>query len=91
MHSIYIEHNVTPAKLDVLYVDDWPTWSKDISEFSWEYDRSETCYIVAGEATITPDNGEAVTISSGDLVTFPKGLRCVWKILSPIEKHYRFD
>ena len=27
MSSITIEHNVTPAKLDVLYVDDWPVWT----------------------------------------------------------------
>lgn len=91
MDHISIEHNVSPAKLDVLYVDDWPVWSKEVSEFDWEYDKTETCYIVEGKAIITPENGEPVTIESGDMVNFPKGLKCVWKIIEPIEKHYNFS
>jgi hypothetical protein len=31
MDHIVIEHRVSPAKLDVLYVEDWPLWEKDIS------------------------------------------------------------
>lgn len=91
MDSITVEHNVTPAKLDVLFVDEWPIWNKEVSEFDWEYDRTETCYIVEGIATITPENGEPVTIEAGDLVSFPKGMKCVWKITEEIEKHYSFD
>ncbi|MGB5396450.1 MAG: cupin domain-containing protein [Gammaproteobacteria bacterium] len=91
MDHISIEHNVSPAKLDVLYVDDWPVWSKEISEFDWEYDKTETCYIVEGKAVVTPDNGEAVTIESGDMVIFPKGMKCHWKIVEPLEKHYHYD
>ena len=91
MDEILIEHNVTPAKLDVLYVDDWPIWTKEISEFDWEYDTTETCYIVEGEAVVTPEDGEPVTIKSGDMVIFPKGLKCVWKIIEPIEKHYNVE
>ncbi len=49
MSSITIEHHVTPAKLDVLYVDDWPVWEKGVSEFDWTYDKKETCYIVEGK------------------------------------------
>ena len=91
MDQITIEHNVTPAKLDVLYVDDWPVWNKEVSEFDWEYDQTETCYIIEGEAIVTPEGGEAVTITTGDMVTFPKGMRCTWKITEAIEKHYRFE
>ena len=42
MDSITIEHHVTPAKLDVLYVDDWPVWEKGVSEFDWTYDDGTT-------------------------------------------------
>ncbi len=91
MDPITIEHNVTPAKLDVLYVDDWPTWSKEVSEFDWQYDQSETCYIIEGKAIVTPEEGEPVTIQAGDMVTFPKGMKCRWQILEDIEKHYRFE
>jgi uncharacterized cupin superfamily protein len=91
MDHITIEHNVTPAKLDVLYVEDWPVWSKEVSEFDWEYDRTETCYIIEGKAIVTPENGEAITIESGDMVSFPKGMKCRWNIVEPLEKHYNFD
>ena len=91
MDSITIEHNVTPAKLDVLFVDDWPVWNKGVSEFDWTYDQKETCYIVEGRATVTPENGDPVTIREGDMVFFPQGLKCVWKIIEPIEKHYIFE
>ena len=91
MDNIIVEHNVPPAKLDVLYVDDWPTWEKDISEFDWQYDQSETCYIIDGKAIVTPENGEPVTIQAGDMVIFPKGMKCRWQIVEAIEKHYRFE
>ena len=90
MTTITIEHNVTPAKLDVMYVDDWPVWTKGVSEFDWEYDQQETCYILEGQVIVTPDGDEGVAIGPGDLVTFPKGMSCSWKITQPIKKHYRF-
>ena len=91
MDSITIEHNVTPAKLDVLYVDDWPIWEKGISEFDWTYDKKETCYIIEGKAIITPENEAAVTIQEGDMVFFPKGMKCTWKIIEAIEKNYLLE
>ena len=84
MSSITIEHNVTPAKQDVLFVDDWPTWEKDVSEFDWEYERNETCYIIEGKAIITPENEEPVTIETCDMVWFPQGMKFVWKVIEPI-------
>jgi uncharacterized cupin superfamily protein len=87
---ITVEHNPSPAKLDVMHIDTWPLWEKEVSEFPWTYDDSETCYILEGEVTVTPDNGEAVLIKQGDLVNFCKGLSCTWNITKPIRKHYRF-
>lgn len=91
MDDITIEHRVSPAKLDVLYVDDWPVWTKEVSEFEWKYDTTETCYIVEGKAIITPENKEPIIIESGDMVIFPKGMKCVWNIIEPIEKHYNLE
>ncbi len=91
MNTITIEHHVTPAKLDVLFVDDWPVWSKESGEFECHYDKKETCYIIEGKAIITPDNGDPVTIETGDMVFFPRGLKCVWKIIEPIEKNYLIE
>ena len=90
MPQITIEHNVSPAKLDAMSIDSWPVWSKEVSTFDWTYDATETCYILEGEAIVTPTNGEPVTIQRGDLVQFPAGMSCVWQITEDIEKHYLF-
>jgi len=90
MLRIHIEHNVSPVKLDTLAVDSWPVWSKEQSRFDWHYEQEEICYILEGEAIVTPENGTAVTITRGDLVHFPAGLTCVWEVTEPIEKHYTF-
>jgi uncharacterized cupin superfamily protein len=38
---------------------------------------------------VTPQGGVAREFSRGDLITFPTGLTCTWKVLEPVEKHYR--
>ncbi len=88
METITWEHNPSPAKLDVLGVDDWPIWEKEISTFEWTYDQKETCYLLEGEVVVTPEGGEPVTLGSKDLVVFPAGMRCTWEIRSPVRKHY---
>jgi len=88
VNEITVEHNPSPAKLDVIGVYDWPVWEKEISEFPWSYDRAETCYLLEGEATVTPAQGEPVEIAAGDLVKFPAGLACTWNIRVPVRKHY---
>jgi uncharacterized cupin superfamily protein len=89
MEKILVEHDPSPMKLDVMGVDDWPVWVKEVSTFPWSYDRTETCYLLEGDAIVTPQGGEPVRISAGDLVTFLPGLSCTWDVRSPVKKHYR--
>ena len=90
MAQILVEKEPSPMKLDVLGVEDWELWEKEPSEFPWHYAQTETCYVLEGEAVITPDDGgEAVTIRAGDLVVFMSGLTCRWQVRSPLRKHYR--
>jgi len=77
-------------KLLKLNVRSWPVWEKEVSEFPWEYDEAETCYILEGDVIVTPDNGAPVSFGKGDLVVFSAGLRCRWKITKAVRKHYRF-
>ncbi|MEJ2143004.1 MAG: cupin domain-containing protein [Gammaproteobacteria bacterium] len=91
MDQILIEHNPSEAKLDVMGIYGWPVWSKEVSTFPWSYDRQETCYIIEGEVTVTPEGGDPVEIVSGDLVTFPKGMNCTWEIREDIKKYYNFE
>jgi uncharacterized cupin superfamily protein len=88
---INIKTNPTADELEVLGVADWPIWTREVSRFDWSYEAEETCYVLEGTVTVTPEGGEPVTIHAGDLVTFPKGMRCGWDISAPIRKHYRFD
>jgi hypothetical protein len=88
MNQILVERNPSPAKLEVIGVYDWPIWEKEVSTFPWRYDTRETCYLLDGEAIVTPEGGEPVTIGRGDLVTFPAGLACTWEIRAPVRKHY---
>lgn len=68
-----------------------PIWTKETSAFDWEYDATETCYVLEGEVKVVTPDGGAVQFGAGDLVTFPRGLKCRWEVLAPIRKHYRFS
>lgn len=86
---IHIE-KPTEEKLLKLNIKSWPIWEKEISEFPWEYDETETCYILEGEVVVTPENGNPVSFTKGDLVVFSNGLKCRWKIIKAVRKHYKF-
>ena len=90
MGKIKIERQVDAGRLGQLDVESWGSWNKEISIFPWTYDVQETCYFLEGEVIVTPDQGEAITIGKGDLVTFPAGLSCTWEIRDDVEKHYDF-
>ncbi|KPL11341.1 cupin [candidate division BRC1 bacterium SM23_51] len=79
----------TEEELDQMAVRTWPTWECDPSEFDWQYDETETCYILEGDVTVKTDTGD-VHFAAGDLVVFPKGLKCVWSVAQKVRKHYRF-
>ncbi len=77
-------------RLEELGVKKWPVWSKEPSVFEWEYQETETAYITAGQVRISSlSNDETEEIKAGDLVTFPRGLKCRWEILTPLSKHYQ--
>ncbi len=75
-------------KLKELGVESWPIWEKEASEFDWHYDSKEICYILAGEVEVETDEG-TVEFGEGDLVTFPEGLSCQWKVKKDVKKHYK--
>lgn len=91
MLEVKVERNPDSSRLQKLGVFDWPIWTKEVSEFPWTYDSTETCYLLEGEVRVTTDAGAQVEFRAGDLVIFPKDLSCTWKVISPVRKHYRFD
>ncbi|ACJ76166.1 enzyme of the cupin superfamily protein [Thermosipho africanus H17ap60334] len=82
----------TPSReeLEKLGVFSWPIWTKEVSEFDWYYDETEVCYILEGEIEVETKDGKVYKIKPGDLVEFPKGLSCRWKVKKAVRKHYNF-
>ena len=68
----------------------WPIWSCEVSEFDWEYDQQESCLLLEGEVEVSSDI-ETVSFGAGDFVVFPRGLKCRWKVIKPVRKHYTFN
>ena len=54
------------------------------------YGFEEVCYLLEGRVKVTPSDSEAVEFGSGDLVTFPRGMKCIWTIIEAVRKHYTF-
>ena len=77
-------------ELEELGVEFWPVWEHEEDKFEWFYDKTEHCYIVAGEATVVSEF-KSVIIKAENFVTFPAGLDCVWDIDIAIKKHYKLE
>lgn len=90
MPHIQVERQISAARQAELKIKIWPIWEKSTSTFPWTYDASETCFLIAGEVTVTPEGGEPVTIQAGDLAVFPAGMSCTWQITQNLKKHYHF-
>ena len=90
MNTIKVEHAPSTKQIAELGAYGWPIWEKEISEFAWYYDEQEICLFLEGDVVVTPDKGEPVRFGKGDLVTFPQGISCTWKVIKPVRKHYKF-
>lgn len=77
-----------PTPGEITDMENLPVWECRPSTFNWYYDSAETSLISEGDATVDYDGG-SVTFGAGDLVMFPKGLKCVWTIRQTIKKHYQ--
>lgn len=78
------------GKLKDLHVETWGTWECEPSTFPWQYDDRETCYVYEGRVTVDTEDGDTIEIEPGDLVVFPRGLKCTWTVHEKIRKVYRF-
>jgi len=68
----------------------WPVSKRDVSRFTWHYDATEICYLVAGHARIETEDGN-IEVESGDFVRLPAGLECTWDIRERLVKHYQVE
>ena len=87
--KITIKH-LSESKIAEENILQWSIWSCEISEFGWKYSDQETCLLLEGEVEVSSEF-ETVRFSAGDFVVFPKGLKCRWKVMQPVRKHYSFN
>ena len=87
--SISVTSPCPESTVDELGIKNWPIWTCDESSFDWTYDDKETCLLLEGEVTVTPDGGDPVKFGAGDLVVFPAGMDCRWDVHKAVRKHYR--
>jgi len=88
MSGVNVEQ-LTDEELKLRGVYSWAIWNKEPSEFDWFYESVEQCYFLQGHVIVETEAGN-IEIKKGDFVTFPKGLKCVWRVQSPVKKHYQF-
>ena len=88
--SILVTSPCPESTVEGLGIKNWPIWTCEVSTFDWTYDDKETCLLLEGEVTVTPDGGQPVKFGAGDLVIFPEGMNCRWVVHYAVRKHYRF-
>lgn len=80
----------TKEELQQMKIETWSSWSCNPSTFDWDYSETETAFVKEGRVTVKHDGGET-EIEAGDLVTFPKGMKCVWTVHETIRKVFTFE
>ena len=81
---------LSESKITEKNILQWPIWTCEVSEFNWEYSDEEACLLLEGKVEVSSEF-ETVGFSAGDYVVFPKGLKCRWKVIRPVRKHYSFN
>ena len=79
-----------PTDREITAMKTKPIWTCEVSDFDWSYESEETCLIIEGEVMVKYGS-KSVSFAAGDLVIFPKGLSCVWKVTKPVRKYYMFQ
>lgn len=88
--SIIVERALNAARRAELGVDGWPVWKDGAGSRTLAQDAAEKSYFLAGEAVLTQEGEEPVTLRAGDLAIIPAGT-CHWEVKADVRRHYRSD
>ena len=88
--SILVTSPCPKSTIKQLGIEKWPIWTCEESSFEWTYDNKETCLLIEGKVTVTPEGGQPVKFERGDLVIFQAGLKCRWDVHKAVRKHFKF-
>ena len=62
-------------------------WECTAGTFNWTH-TDETATLLAGRVTVTPEGGEAIELSAGDLAFFPEGTKTRWQVHETVRKSF---
>ena len=88
--SISVASPCPESTVEELGIKNWPILTAEESSFDWSYEDKETCLLLEGEVTVTPEGGKPVKLGAGDLVIFPAGMNCRWEVHQAVRKHFQF-
>jgi uncharacterized cupin superfamily protein len=63
-------------------------WTHEPASFPYVFPGDETFHVLEGELTIEVDGGDSVTLTPGDIASFPKGQSSTWHITKPFKKFF---
>ncbi len=58
------------------------------STFRYAFGGDESFHVLEGDLEIMIDGGETVTLTPGDIASFPKGALSTWTLHSPLRKFF---
>lgn len=62
-------------------------WECTPGTFHWTH-TDETATIVAGRVTVTPEGGQPIVLSAGDLAFFAEGTKTRWQVHETVRKTF---
>jgi uncharacterized protein len=61
-------------------------WECSGGRFNWHYAEDEIAFILSGEVFIANEKGEERRLGPGDMIFFPAGSCCTWRVTDRIKK-----
>ena len=87
---IHVERAISQARQTELGIHGWPVWKDAEGSRTLTLDADEKNFILAGNATLTPEGGDSIQVNPGDLVIIPAG-KCRWDVHATVRRHYRSE
>ncbi len=64
------------------------TWEATPGRWHVHYDEWEYCYILKGKSVITDQDGNSITVNTGDSFVIEPGFSGTWEVIETVEKNY---
>ena len=89
-HQVLYLYPCPETTIEELGIKNWPIWTCEESSFDWTYDDKEIRCLLESAVMLTPNGGEPVKFSVGDLVAFLPCIHLRWDVHKAVRKYYWF-